>query len=152
MRALTFLHDEQSFVGVVVFCFFSCCAGSVMLVRLTSKLPLQKCYHTLGINKVKECIKRCRCLCMLMERAAALAPHRMLISFRVNYRSNILMLNRHSYSMKHMTKKNTGPEISTWLHIIKVESIASHADLLAVVAQDCCRFGLNRVMAIFLFC
>lgn len=84
-----------------------------MHVRLTSKLPLQKCYHTLAINKVKECIKQCQCQCMLMERAAAPAAHRMLISFRVNYSSNILMLSRDLYSMKHMTKKNTGPDIST---------------------------------------
>lgn len=54
---------------------------------------------------------------MLMERAAALAPRRMLISLRVNYSGNILMLSRRPYSMKHMTKKKTGTDISTWLDI-----------------------------------
>lgn len=87
---------------------------------------------------------------MLMERAAALAPRRMLISLRVNYSGNILMLSRRPYSMKHMTKKKKKLELTSALgsiYIVKVGSGASHGDLLAVVAQALCTFDLNRAAA-----
>lgn len=86
---------------------------------------------------------------MLMERAAALAPRRMLISLRVNYSGNILMLSRRPYSMKHMTKKKKMELTSALgsIYIVKVGSRASHGDLLAVVAQALCTFDLNRAAA-----
>lgn len=49
--ALTFLHDKQRFLGVVVF-FASFTAGQKQCrqhhVRLTGKLPLQKCLSHVG--------------------------------------------------------------------------------------------------------
>lgn len=82
---------------------------------------------------------------MLMERAAALAPRRMLISLRVKYSGNILMLSRRSYSMKHMTKKKKKKKLELTsalgsIYIAKVGGGTSHGDLLAVVAQALCTF------------
>lgn len=82
-------------------------------VSVTCELPAQKCLSHGGINKLQECIKQCRCQCMLMERAAH-RPRCMQISPRSGCSPNSELL--HSHTNVH-THTRTHTDLCVWSSI-----------------------------------
>lgn len=83
-------------------------------VSVTYELPAQKCLSHGGINKLQECIKQCRCQCMLMERAAH-RPRCMQISLRSGRPLHSELL--HSHTNVH-THAHTHTHNSLQCHLI----------------------------------